>query len=70
MTRPQLASLHLRLQRFDQLLEQRIVDIPRAAQHMIEGLDFLPYKLLDPIQFRLYLGVGLKVPGHGVSPSK
>ncbi|MCY1454223.1 hypothetical protein D9M71_712750 [compost metagenome] len=70
MTRPQFARLDLRLQRFDQLLEQRIMDVPRPAQHMIDGFDFGADEPIDPVQLHLKFRVGLKVPGHGGTPNK
>ena len=33
-------------------------------EHEIEGLDFLPGKFSNPVQFCLELRFGLKTPGH------
>src|SRR5690606_25911949 len=65
---PQPPFLHDLLQRAHQGGEARIVDIPLAAQHEVEGLDLVAYELIDPVQLALEVCVGLEVPCHILSP--
>ncbi len=68
MAGPETAILHLLLQRADELLVQRIVDVERALQDQVERLDLLADEGVDPGQLVGEIGVGLEVPGHRPSP--
>jgi hypothetical protein len=63
--RPQTLAAHLVLERVDHpaaVLVQR--DELQVREHEVERLDLLPHERVDPVQFRLVLGVGPEVPCH------
>jgi hypothetical protein len=61
---PQPALLDALLQRTHQRREARIVDIPRAAQDVLERFDLVPHELRHPVELRLECRVGFKIPCH------
>src|SRR6185503_4927685 len=63
-TGPQTPLAHLVLERRDQLLADRVVDVIRVRHHEVERLDLVAHELLDPVEVLLELGIGLEVP-HG-----
>ncbi len=64
MTGPEIAFPDLRLERSYQLLEARVVDIPLAAENVIERFDSLSDEFVDPIELLLKFGFSRKIP-HG-----
>ncbi len=62
---PQAALAHLRLQRRDELLADRILDVVGMSDHEAQRLDLVGDELFDPVEFLLELGIGLEIPRHG-----
>jgi len=40
-------------------------DVQGAAQHLIQRLDFLAHKLVNPLQLRSKIRIGFKIPRNG-----
>ena len=65
MAAPQLAFLDALLQRHDEVVAQRVTHVPWIVDQQIDRFDFLAYELVDPLEFRGELRIGLEVPRHG-----
>jgi hypothetical protein len=55
------------LQRGDQRLAHRVVQVVGLLDDQVEGLALLADEVLDPLQLVGVLGVGGEVPGHGAT---
>ena len=68
MACPEAALLDLGLQRTDQGIALRILDLIGKAEDVVERLDLLLHKKVDPVQFLLKFRIGFEIPRHDVSP--
>ena len=57
----------LGLERAHETDELGVVDVPLAAQDVVERLDLLPHEPVDPVELGLEVGVVLEAP-HGRRP--
>ena len=68
VTGPQAAGLDLPLQRWYEPLPDWICHVVAVRDQVIDWLDLVAHEGVDPVQLRLKLGLGLKIPGHDVLP--
>ena len=66
MAGPEAALPHALLQRPNQFREQRIVNVPLIAEHMIERLDLVAHETVDPVELLLELRVSEELPRHRI----
>ena len=64
MRGPQAALLDDLLQRRDERLADRVVEVVRLLDDQVERLALLAHEVLDPRELRGVLGVGREVPRH------
>ena len=64
---PQATVLHDLLQRRNQGLAHRIVEVVRLLDDLVDRLAFRAYKVVDPVELSSPLGVCREVPGHSMS---
>lgn len=57
MAGPQATRAHLGLQRPHQFHKARVVDVPLAAEQVVERLDFVLDEMIYPVELLLEIGV-------------
>src|ERR1700722_1024277 len=67
MAGPEFALAHLLLQRPDELVAPRVLDVARVPKDKVERLDLLADKGVDPIKLGLKIRLCLKIPHRGLS---
>ena len=67
MAGPKLAFAHFLLQRPDELVAPRVLDVARVSKDKIERFDLLADEGVDPIKLDLKIRLCLKIPHRGLS---